>query len=117
MSLATATAPVALGGARATLRGRRLAHTGGSDKVIQKAPAVKPRRRGTVTTASAVGTNLTTWLLRQEMEHKIDGELAVVLSSVSIACKRVRARYRVINWPPFHKSLTTSQILSRNTRP
>ena len=117
MSLATATAPVALGGARATLRGRRLAHAGGSDKVIQKAPAVKPRRRGTVTTASAVGTNLTTWLLRQEMEHKIDGELAVVLSSVSIACKRVRARYRVINWPPFHKSLTTSQILSRNTRP
>lgn len=102
MSLATATAPVALGGARATLRGRRLAHTGGSDKVIQKAPAVKPRRRGTVTRASAVGTNLTTWLLRQEMEHKIDGELAVVLSSVSIACKRVRARYRAINWPPFH---------------
>jgi fructose-1,6-bisphosphatase I len=49
-----------------------------------------------------VGTNLTTWLLRQEMEHKIDGELAVVLSSVSIACKRVRARYRAINWPPFH---------------
>ena len=93
MSLATATAPVALGGARATLRGRRLAHTGGSDKVIQKAPAVKPRRRGTVTRASAVGTNLTTWLLRQEMEHKIDGELAVVLSSVSIACKRVRSRY------------------------
>ena len=93
MSLTTATAPVALGGARATLRGRRLAHTGGSDKVIQKAPAVKPRRRGTVTRASAVGTNLTTWLLRQEMEHKIDGELAVVLSSVSIACKRVRSRY------------------------
>lgn len=116
MSLATATAPVALGGARATLRGRRLAHTGGSDKVIQKAPAVKPRRRGTVTRASAVGTNLTTWLLRQEMEHKIDGELAVVLSSVSIACKRVRARYRTAQ--PCHqlapisprKSLTTSQM-------
>ena len=93
MIVATTTQAVALGGARAVLRGRRLPSNRGSSKVIQKAPAVKPRRNAVVTSASAIGTNLTTWLLRQEMERKIDGELAVVLSSVSIACKRVRSRY------------------------
>ena len=93
MIVAATTQAVALGGARAVLRGRRLPSNRGSSKVIQKAPAVKPRRNAVVTSASAIGTNLTTWLLRQEMERKIDGELAVVLSSVSIACKRVRSRY------------------------
>ena len=106
MIVATTTQAVALGGARAVLRGRRLPSNRGSSKVIQKAPAVKPRRNAVVTSASAIGTNLTTWLLRQEMERKIDGELAVVLSSVSIACKRVRARYRTAQpchqLAPFH---------------
>lgn len=34
-------------------------------------------------------TTLTTWLLRQEQEGAIDGELAIVLSSISLACKQI----------------------------
>ncbi|KAL2484782.1 Fructose-1 [Abeliophyllum distichum] len=33
--------------------------------------------------------NLTTWLLRQEQAGNIDAELAVVLSSISLACKQI----------------------------
>ncbi|XP_009626215.1 fructose-1,6-bisphosphatase, chloroplastic [Nicotiana tabacum] len=33
--------------------------------------------------------NLTTWLLRQEQEGNIDAELAIVLSSISLACKQI----------------------------
>ncbi|KAG0583371.1 hypothetical protein KC19_3G131300 [Ceratodon purpureus] len=34
-------------------------------------------------------TTLTTWLLQQEQEGAIDGELAIVLSSISLACKQI----------------------------
>jgi fructose-1,6-bisphosphatase I len=34
-------------------------------------------------------TTLTTWLIRQEQEGTIDGELAIVLSSISLACKQI----------------------------
>ncbi|XP_009780430.1 fructose-1,6-bisphosphatase, chloroplastic-like [Nicotiana sylvestris] len=33
--------------------------------------------------------NLTTWLLRQEQAGNIDAELAIVLSSISLACKQI----------------------------
>lgn len=33
--------------------------------------------------------NLTTWLLKQELEGNIDAELTVVLSSISLACKQI----------------------------
>ena len=33
--------------------------------------------------------NLTTWLLKQEQDGIIDAELTIVLSSISLACKRI----------------------------
>lgn len=33
--------------------------------------------------------NLTTWLLKQEQDGTIDAELTIVLSSISLACKRI----------------------------
>lgn len=33
--------------------------------------------------------NLTTWLLKQELEGSIDTELTIVLSSISLACKQI----------------------------
>lgn len=33
--------------------------------------------------------NLTTWLLKQEQDDIIDAELTIVLSSISLACKRI----------------------------
>lgn len=33
--------------------------------------------------------NLTTWLLQQEQAGNIDAELAIVLSSISLACKQI----------------------------
>ncbi|KAM3361411.1 hypothetical protein P3S68_016265 [Capsicum galapagoense] len=33
--------------------------------------------------------NLTTWLLQQEQAGNIDAELAIVLSSLSLACKQI----------------------------
>ena len=58
---------------------------------------VAPRRaaksvkatRGVVAKAGGLGTPFTTWILQQEMEENIDGELAVVLSSISLACKQI----------------------------
>lgn len=34
-------------------------------------------------------TTFTTWLIRQEQDGRIDGELAIVLSSISLACKQI----------------------------
>jgi len=34
-------------------------------------------------------TTFTTWVIRQEQEGTIDGELAIVLSSISLACKQI----------------------------
>jgi len=45
--------------------------------------------RGVVAKAGGLGTPFTTWILQQEMEENIDGELAVVLSSISLACKQI----------------------------
>jgi fructose-1,6-bisphosphatase I len=61
------------------------------------AKTVAPRRaaksvkatRGVVAKAGGLGTPFTTWILQQEMEENIDGELAVVLSSISLACKQI----------------------------
>ena len=33
--------------------------------------------------------NLTTWLLKQEQSGNIDAELTIVLSSISLACKKI----------------------------
>ena len=61
------------------------------------AKTVAPRRaaksvkatRGVAAKAGGLGTPFTTWILQQEMEENIDGELAVVLSSISLACKQI----------------------------
>lgn len=44
--------------------------------------------------------NLTTWLLQQEQEGNVDAELAIVLSSISLACKQIASllqRSNIIN--------------------
>ncbi len=54
--------------------------------------AVKAPRaaaRSVAARAGGVGTPFTTWILQQEMEENIDGELAVVLSSIGLACKQI----------------------------
>jgi fructose-1,6-bisphosphatase I len=52
-----------------------------------KAPRAAPR--AVAARAGGVGTPFTTWILQQEMEENIDGELAVVLSSIGLACKQI----------------------------
>ena len=52
-----------------------------------KAPRAAPRT--VAARAGGVGTPFTTWILQQEMEENIDGELAVVLSSIGLACKQI----------------------------
>jgi fructose-1,6-bisphosphatase I len=72
-------------------------HTGLSRSVMKTRVG---GRRGTKGTRSAaakagarapggLGTPFTTWILQQEMEDNIDGEMAVVLSSISLACKQI----------------------------
>ena len=51
--------------------------------------ATRATRRSVAARAGGAGTPFTTWILQQEMEEKIDGELAVVLSSISLACKQI----------------------------
>ena len=51
--------------------------------------ATRATPRSVAARAGGAGTPFTTWILQQEMEEKIDGELAVVLSSISLACKQI----------------------------
>ncbi|KAK1651270.1 hypothetical protein QYE76_069075 [Lolium multiflorum] len=48
------------------------------------APVAKPKTRSTYDIIT-----LTTWLLKQEMAGVIDGEMTIVLSSISTACKQI----------------------------
>ncbi|KAG2452526.1 hypothetical protein HYH02_002764 [Chlamydomonas schloesseri] len=48
-------------------------------------PAAKPAAK----TSQYELFTLTTWLLKEEMKGTIDGELATVISSVSLACKQI----------------------------
>ena len=55
---------------------------------VSRRGAVKAPRaavRSVAARAGGVGTPFTTWILQQEMEENIDGELAVVLSSIRLA--------------------------------
>ena len=59
---------------------------------VSRRGAVKAPRaavRSVAARAGGVGTPFTTWILQQEMEENIDGELAVVLSSIGLACKQI----------------------------
>nr|GMC85786.1 fructose-1,6-bisphosphatase, chloroplastic-like [Ipomoea batatas] len=52
--------------------------------------------------------NLTTWLLQQEQEGNVDAELAIVLSSISLACKQIASllqRSNIINLTGDQKKL------------
>lgn len=51
---------------------------------IKKRPPPQTKRRSQYDI-----TTFTTWLVRQEQEGTIDGELAIVLSSISLACKQI----------------------------
>ena len=42
-----------------------------------------------VAAASAIGTPFSTWVLQQEMKDNIDNEHAIVLQSISVACKQI----------------------------
>jgi fructose-1,6-bisphosphatase I len=59
--------------------------------VARRSAATAPRAapRAVAARAGGVGTPFTTWILQQEMEENIDGELAVVLSSIGLACKQI----------------------------
>ncbi|KAI3878662.1 hypothetical protein MKX03_028025 [Papaver bracteatum] len=48
----------------------------------------KQQEKGTTSNAFEIET-LTTWLLNQERQGNIDSELAIVLSSISLACKQI----------------------------
>jgi fructose-1,6-bisphosphatase I len=48
------------------------------------APVAKPKTRSSYDIIT-----LTTWLLKQEMAGVIDGEMTIVLSSISTACKQI----------------------------
>ena len=59
---------------------------------VSRRGAVKAPRaavRSVAARAGGVGTPFTTWILQQEMEENIDGELAVVLSSIGLASKQI----------------------------
>jgi len=49
------------------------------------------RPRARIATTSALGDTLPVYLARESARGHIDGELAVALNSVAVACKRVRA--------------------------
>lgn len=52
--------------------------------------------------------NLTIWLLRQEQAGNIDAELAIVLSSISLACKQIASllqRSSIINLTGAHGTI------------
>jgi fructose-1,6-bisphosphatase I len=68
--------------ARATLRGAS----------VRAHRCVAHRRRSRATTPrAALGESLSTYLTRQAAVGTIDGDLAIALNSVAVACKRVRA--------------------------
>lgn len=68
--------------ARATLRGAS----------VRANRCVAHRRRSRATTPrAALGESLSTYLTRQAAVGTIDGDLAIALNSVAVACKRVRA--------------------------
>jgi len=43
---------------------------------------------------ATLGSTLTTWLLKEEIAGRIDGELAIVLSSIALACKQIASTVR-----------------------
>ena len=44
------------------------------------------------TAPAGLGSTFTTWLLKEEIGGRVDGELAIVLSSVALACKQIASR-------------------------
>jgi fructose-1,6-bisphosphatase I len=56
---------------------------------VGRAPA--PARRCVVETRAKLGESLSSYLSYQSARGEIDGDLAIALNSVAIACKRVRA--------------------------
>ena len=60
--------------------------------VAQAAPAAAAAPASTsFKQTHTIGMTLTTWLLKMERVNKIDNELAIVLSSVALACKQIAA--------------------------
>ncbi|KAG2445962.1 hypothetical protein HXX76_000565 [Chlamydomonas incerta] len=58
--------------------------------VVAQATAVAtPSAKPAAKTSQYEMFTLTTWLLKEEMKGNIDGELATVISSVSLACKQI----------------------------
>jgi len=55
----------------------------------RRASKARAATRAVAARAGGAGTPFTTWILQQEMEENIDGELAVVLSSIGLACKQI----------------------------
>ena len=53
--------------------------------------ARRAAKKTTTTTTSALGDTLPVYLARESARGHIDGELAIALNSVAVACKRVRA--------------------------
>lgn len=83
------------------LRAAAVAPTRGVRSGVGKM-APRPRHRRAVRSAAVatasgarnqkpatLGSTFTTWLLKEEVEGRVDGELAIVLSSVALACKQV----------------------------
>ncbi|KAJ8570874.1 hypothetical protein K7X08_037846 [Anisodus acutangulus] len=58
--------------------------------------------------------NLTTWLLQQEQAGNIDAELAIVLSSISLACKQIASllqRSSIVNLTGAQGTVNTQVVL------
>ena len=58
---------------------------------VRRAPAPAHARRCVVETRAKLGESLSSYLSYQSARGEIDGDLAIALNSVAIACKRVRA--------------------------
>ena len=55
----------------------------------KKASTTKRAAAVRVSAASEIGTPFSTWVLQQEMKDNIDNEHAIVLQSISVACKQI----------------------------
>ena len=80
----------------------RAAHARGSARSLRRTPANRSCPRATARSAPAVraaasgkpaglGSTLTNWLLKEEQAGRMDGDMAILLSSVSVANKRIAA--------------------------
>ena len=100
-----AAAPSRALGALGPAASRPLARTRSSSKPARAARAVPRAATATEppageTADSVLGMTFTNWLLHEEKAGRVDADMAVLLSSVSVACKKIAAAVRTDYYKP-----------------